>query len=174
MTTVLILPGYGGSGPSHWQSRWQEQDPDFVRVAMPSWENPLLDDWLAALGAEVRACASPPVVVAHSLGCLAVAHFAAGGGQLRGALLVAPPDPDGPLFPEDARDFGPPPRTRIAFPTVVLASTTDPYASLAFSRRCAEAWGSEWVEVGAVGHINGESGLGSWPEGRAMLERLLT
>jgi predicted alpha/beta hydrolase family esterase len=33
----------------------------------------------------------------------------------------------------------------------------------------AGQWGSELVNVGAKGHINGGSNLGDWPEGRRIL-----
>jgi predicted alpha/beta hydrolase family esterase len=36
----------------------------------------------------------------------------------------------------------------------------------------AADWGALAVGVGAVGHINGESGLGDWPDGLAWLARL--
>jgi uncharacterized protein len=29
---VLILPGLDNSGPEHWQTHWQKQNPHFVRV----------------------------------------------------------------------------------------------------------------------------------------------
>jgi predicted alpha/beta hydrolase family esterase len=36
----------------------------------------------------------------------------------------------------------------------------------------AEAWGSEFVNIGAAGHINTASGLGDWPQGFELLQRL--
>ena len=33
-------------------------------------------------------------------------------------------------------------------------------------------WGAERIDIGPRGHVNGESGLGDWPEGRALLDRL--
>lgn len=173
MTPVLILPGLGGSGPEHWQTRWQALDPSYRRVHVPDWDRPELDAWVAALEAAVAKCTRPPVIAAHSLGCLAVAHFARRGGAAHGALLVAVPDPDGAAFPEVARSFVPAPLTRIGFSTHVVASHDDAYASFAFAERCARAWGSRLSDVGRVGHINAESGLGDWPEGRRLLAGLL-
>ncbi|MFL6643705.1 MAG: alpha/beta hydrolase, partial [Paraburkholderia fungorum] len=40
------------------------------------------------------------------------------------------------------------------------------------SQACAEAWGSRWIDIGARGHINADSGLGDWDEGRRWLTSL--
>jgi uncharacterized protein len=173
MTPVLILPGLGGSGPGHWQSRWEALDPSYRRVAMPDWDRPQLETWVSKLATAVTASREPPVIVAHSLGCLAVAHWARAGGHARGALLVAVPDPDGPAFPAVAASFAPAPREPIAFPTLIVASHDDPYASFAFAERCAQAWHGTLEDVGRLGHINAESGLGDWLAGRALLGKLL-
>jgi predicted alpha/beta hydrolase family esterase len=173
MAPVLIVPGIGGSGPEHWQSRWEAREPAFRRVQMPSWDRPELTGWLEALSAAVDSAGAPPVVVAHSLGCLAFAHFIARGGRARAALLVAPPDPDGPCYPAAAHGFGPAPRVRLPLPSRVVASRNDPYGGMVFARSCARAWESELVDVGEVGHINADSHLGDWPSGRALLADLL-
>ena len=173
MTRVLILPGIGNSGLEHWQSRWQALEPSFRRIEMPNWDEPELNAWVAAIDAEVRAAAGLPVVVAHSLGCLALAHWAGGGGKLHAALLVAPPDPQSPEFPAVAQSFGPVPRLRLPFRTRVVASRDDPYSGFEFARACAEGWGSDLTDVGNAGHINAESALGDWPAGRALLSGLL-
>lgn len=173
MRRILILPGIGNSGPEHWQTRWQVLEPSFTRIEMPSWDEPELEGWVSAIDAAVRAEPTPPVIAAHSLGCLALAHWASRGGLLHAALLVAVPDPDGPEFPAVAKSFGPVPRARLGFPSRVVASHDDPYGSFEFARACAAAWGSELSDVGHVGHINASSGLGDWAEGRALLRALL-
>ncbi|PLZ00341.1 hypothetical protein CY652_21490 [Burkholderia sp. WAC0059] len=106
-------------------------------------------------------------------------QFAGAGGAARpavarvvGALLVAVPDPDGPQFPRTASGFEPIPLEPLPFPGLVVASSDDPYGSVPFSQRCAEAWGSRWVGLGARGHINAQSGLGDWPEGLEWLASL--
>lgn len=173
MTPVLIMPGIGGSGPLHWQSRWQALEPSYQRVQVPDWDRPDLVAWQASLNTAVEAAGLAPVIVAHSLGCLAVAHWAAKGGQARAALLVAPPDPAGPEFPAVARSFAPVPLLPLGFPTRVVASRNDPYAGLEFAQRCAAAWGSAFTDVGLAGHINADSGLGDWNDGRRLLADLL-
>jgi predicted alpha/beta hydrolase family esterase len=173
MAAVLILPGIGGSGPEHWQSRWQAMDPTYRRIEMPDWDRPELETWLSAIDLAVRRSSEPPVIVAHSLGCLALAHWASRGGVARAALLVAVPDPRGSQFPEIARSFEPVPLVPIVFATHVVASRNDPYGSLSFNQKCANAWGSSFTDCGSACHINAESGLGDWPAGRALLAGML-
>jgi predicted alpha/beta hydrolase family esterase len=174
LSPVLILPGYGGSGPEHWQSLWERAHPLFRRVEERDWDAPDRGQWVAALEAAVLASGPDTVLVAHSLACLQVAHWA-GGTRLfvRGALLVAIPDPDAPPFPDAARGFAPVPLSPLPFPAIVVGSSDDPYATPGFTARCATAWGARHVSAGAAGHINADSGLGDWPEGYALLEALV-
>jgi predicted alpha/beta hydrolase family esterase len=108
------------------------------------------------------------------MGCLLVAHWAQRASRpVRAALLVAVPDPDGPMFPPAAQGFQPVPAEPLRFPSLVVASSDDPFGSVAYARRCAADWGSDFVEAGTIGHINADSGLGDWPAGLLLLERLL-
>ena len=169
---VLILPGYGDSGPDHWQSHWELADPAFRRVVQSDWLEPKLGDWLAALERAVAECAERPVLAAHSLACPLVAHWA-GGTNLgaKAALLVAPADVDSPLHtPDEVRSFSPIPLVRLPFPSIVVASTDDPFATMERSREFASAWGSELVTLARAGHVNADAGYGPWPEGRRLLE----
>ena len=45
---VLTLPGWQGSGPLHWQSRWEALYGD-VRVEQSDWMHPLRGDWMMRL-----------------------------------------------------------------------------------------------------------------------------
>lgn len=115
----------------------------------------------------------PPIVVAHSLGCLTVVHWARETAHsLAGALLVAPPDPTLPSLAFCAEGFAPVPLQSLDWPSTVVASANDPYASLGFAQTCAQAWGSKWVPVGEAGHINAASGLGQWDKGLELLAQL--
>jgi predicted alpha/beta hydrolase family esterase len=168
--SILILPGIGNSGPAHWQSRWQALMAHTRRVEQQDWDYPVCSVWVAALEAAVRRSEAPVVLVAHSLACLQLAHWAAATRcRIRGALLVAVPDPEGAAFPREAIGFSPLPLGRFAFPSTVVASSDDPYGSIDHARRCAGAWGSRLVEIGAAGHINASSGLGDWADGQALL-----
>ena len=76
-TSFLIIPGYGNSGPEHWQSLWQQQDARFRRVEQRDWWSPQCSEWVATLERAVAASGPDTVLVAHSLGCGLVAHWAA-------------------------------------------------------------------------------------------------
>jgi hypothetical protein len=173
--TVLILPGYGDSGPGHWQTLWEHRH-GWRRVVQDDWERPDLAAWTARLAEAVEGTTGPVVLVAHSLGCALVAHAAADtlAGRIAAAFLVAPPDVDEVrhLLPE-IESFAPLPLRRLPFPAVVVASTNDPYAEPARVRAFATAWGARFVELDGAGHVNVESGHGEWPEGRRLLDELL-
>lgn len=170
---ILILPGYGNSGPEHWQSLWEAADPAFRRVEQRDWQRPVCADWLAALEQAVAASGPDTLLVAHSLACLLVVRWAAQTKQrVRAALLVAVPDPQGPSFPTEVQGFESLPMQPLPFRSLLVASSDDPYGSLAHAQACAEAWGGRWVNIGAAGHINSASGLGAWPQGRSLLQSL--
>ncbi len=165
---ILIVPGLGGSGPDHWQSRWDAKLPTARRVVQVDWERPDLDGWRARLIEEIERAERPVVLVTHSLGGLVVAHAAA---QLRdrgvkGAFLVAPPAPEIiAALPSVDPAFSTPLLDPLPFPSVVIASRDDPFAPFADSERLAGSLGAELVDAGNSGHINSDSGHGPWPEG---------
>lgn len=170
---VLIVPGLGGSGPDHWQSLWQ-QALGATRFHPASWDRPDRADWLAALRLAVDACAAPPVVVAHSLGCHATADLLhAAPGSIAGALLVAPPDLHAPDLPEEVRGFRPGRREPLGVRAVLVGGRDDPYASTAAFTALAGDWRVPFVDAGAIGHVNADSGIGDWPAGRALLDDLM-
>lgn len=171
--SVLMVPGIGNSGDGHWQSRWQQQRAGITRIAPSSWDEPECGDWVEAIERAVAASGPQTLIVAHSLGCLAVAHWAARHDRtIAGALLVAVPDPYGPAFPAAARGFGPLPELRLSFPSRIVASDDDPYARIEHAERYAAAWGSRLHRIGKLGHINAASGLGDWPAGWQLLDSL--
>jgi predicted alpha/beta hydrolase family esterase len=123
MHDTITLPGLGGSGDTHWQTIWERDDARFMRFQPASWDQPDLDDWEQSLERAVRSCATPPVLVAHSLACLLVAHWAARfPSSIAGAFLVAVPDPDGANFPMEAAAFKTVPDRALPFPSLVIAS----------------------------------------------------
>jgi len=167
LATVLIVPGIDDSGPSHWQTAWQGRLPRTARVAQRDWAQPLLGDWVEGLDLALRPLAAPVVLAAHSLGCLTVAAWSAAHpqGPVAAAFLVAPPDPACAPFPPHARGFSPIPRAPLPFPSMVVASEDDPFASPTYSLACARAWGSAFHQAGRLGHINAASNLGAWEQG---------
>lgn len=172
-TNVLILPGYQNSLAGHWQTCWEAILPNAHRVQQRDWDAPDCDEWVAALESAVKAAGENTVLVAHSMGCLLTAHWAAQTHlKIKGALLVAVPDPSGEQFPSTANGFSQTPMSALPFCSIVVASSNDPYSGEAFAKTCAQAWGSEFHSIGERGHINGDSGLGEWAQGLAWLDSL--
>jgi uncharacterized protein len=169
----LVLPGIGNSGPKHWQTLWEQSQEGFQRIQQRDWDHPVCSEWVAALEEAVESAGPETVLVAHSLACLLVAHWAVKTRlPIKAALLVAVPDPTGPNFPKDAIGFHPVPFKKFPFPSTVVFSSNDPYGPLEFAELCSRAWGSRVVKIGAAGHINGSSNLGQWPVGFSLLRSL--
>jgi len=171
---VLTVPGRYDSGPKHWQNCWERDDPKHVRhVRQREWEKPNAKDWIAELDRAVVAAGPDVVLVGHSLGCCTIALWARKHKRaVRGALLVAPSDTGRKSYPKGARGFKPMPLRPLPFPSIVVASSNDPYVSQARAKRFAKAWGSRYVCIGDAGHINSESGYGAWPGGMQLLRSL--
>jgi len=169
----LIVPGWHGSGPGHWQSYWERELEGARRVEMPDWDLPTRAGWVQALDRAIRDAAAPPIVIAHSLGCPTFAYWAATSSRaVRGALLVAPPDLDRADCPEAVRELAQVPRSRLPMATRLVASDDDPYATLAYAQQLASDWGAGLTVLSGAGHINPDSGFGCWREGRALLDEL--
>lgn len=172
--TVLLMPGIHNSGPTHWQSLWEQSNTGFLRIAVDDWDRPVCAEWIAAIERAVGAAQEDVILVAHSLGCLAVAAWAlqTPASRVRGVMLVALPDPEGPNFPHEAQGFLRLPMRPLPVASVMVSSADDPFGAQAYARRYAEAWGSRFVDIGKAGHINANSNLGVWDEGLKLLEEL--
>ncbi len=175
-TRVFIVPGLGSSGPHHWQTYFERTRPDFTRIEQREWDVPDRAEWVERLedaldGEDL----SQVVLVAHSLGCATIAHWAGRyGHRIKAALLVAPSDVETAHYAAlPTTGFAPMPLARLPFPSKVVFSQNDEWATPARARQFAEAWGSELVDIGAAGHVNTASGYGDWPAGLALLEPLL-
>jgi predicted alpha/beta hydrolase family esterase len=175
----LIIPGLGGSGPDHWQSRWEQKLSTARRVEQESWLQPEHDAWTDAIRREIAQATRPVVLVGHSLGAYAAASAIdeKSREKIAAAFLVAPPDPDSlpvktlsidPAFKEKA------PQAALQVPGVVVASRNDAFADYAFAEKLALLWGLDLADAGDAGHINAESGHGPWPEGLMRLAGLLS
>ena len=176
---ILIIPGLNGSGPTHWQSEWEKFLPNASRVHLGSWSHPHRGAWITNLGIAVRQTAGPKILVAHSLGCHAVAHWAAQEPDaaalgIIGALLVAPPDVDSVADRSPLASFKPSPRQFLPFSATLVASANDPYCDLEQARKLARRWRAKFINAGLFGHLNAESGIGAWPYGLYLLDTLKT
>ena len=172
---TLLLPGWLDSEPAHWQSRWQALH-GFERVQQADWQWPRRGDWMARLDEVLLLDDRPAVLVAHSLGVQLVAAWAAHSrhtARVRAALLVAPPDVERDDMPPPVAAWRPVVRRRLPFAALVVISRDDPYCAPERAEQMAADWGASVYVAGARGHLNGESGLGDWPEGLALLDGLL-
>lgn len=173
----LIVPGWQGSSEDHWQSHWQRSLPNSARVEQADWVTPKRQDWIAALEMAVQASTGPVILIAHSLGCVTVAHWAAQAplGSLRkvhGALLVAPADVERPACAPALRNFAPIPRNLLPFPSQVVGSDNDAAVSAPRALELARDWGADAGILAGAGHINVKSGHRRWEQGFAYLYRL--
>jgi predicted alpha/beta hydrolase family esterase len=179
---VILIPGYQNSGPGHWQSLWESNGTGAVRVEMPHRAFPRREEWVEALDDTLRdvwrETETEMILVGHSLGCIAIAHWAAdpffaARWPVKAALLVAPSDVEREDTLELLRNFAPIPSERLPFQSRVVASTDDPFLTLERAQAFAASWGSQFTSVEKCGHINTASGFGEWPRGEAMLKELM-
>lgn len=178
--TILIVPGLRGHVPEHWQTLLAQSIPGARTVPPLEIDGLSCAARVAAIEQALAAIDGPVILVAHSAGVLMVAHWAARHRrQVQGALLVTPPDlaavwPASYPQPDTLRAHGwsPLPRQRLPFRSIVAASSNDHLATLDAVRALAADWGSELVELGAVGHMNPASGFGPWPQAAALIARL--
>ncbi|MGX1305753.1 putative alpha/beta hydrolase family esterase [Amorphus suaedae] len=164
---LLILPGLGGGTPEHWYSRWETQLKSARRIALDDMDAPDRVGWTHALVTAVAEAKRPVVLIAHSLGVALAVHAAAETSLpgVAGAFLVGVPDLERDDMPEATRAYAPLPRDPLPFPSLMVASRTDPYCSYERAEDFAASWGSELIDAGDAGHLNNESGHGPWPEG---------
>lgn len=190
----LILPGWQNSGLDHWQSLWEKQL-SAQRVQQHDWMRPLRGDWITRLEdhllsiserstQEIRRLPAENtlktdekdiLLMAHSLGCHLVSAWAALSKQthrIKGALLVAPPDGSRENFPPELKSWRPPVLQKLPFPSICVISSNDPFCELQPGKDMAAAWGSSLFEIGDKGHINADSALADWPQGRALIAKL--
>ena len=184
--TVLVVPGLRDAVAQHWQTLLEARLRAAGRPVASVLPMGREDLNCAARVAEIERTAQsiegPIVVVAHSGGCIMLAHWAQQTRrQVLGALLAAPPDfetpmPDGYPTVCALRDGGwlPVPRQRLPFPSIVAASRDDPLTSYQRAAALADDWGGRLVDLGAVGHLNPASGFGDWPLADDFIRELST
>ncbi|BBS85683.1 RBBP9/YdeN family alpha/beta hydrolase [Aeromonas media] len=167
MNTILLVPGLHNSGPDHWQSRWNQQFPQWQRMLGLPWDKPDLTVWSAKLASKLRSRRSRVHLVAHSFGALtAIAAARLQPDKVSSILIVAPADPARFGIPDEALAGS------IKVSAQLIASRNDPWMS--FER--AEYWSRQWqvplFDAGEVGHINAQSGHGEWSQGLNLLNTL--
>ncbi len=158
--TRLIIPGLQGSAEGHWQTWWQAKDRNAIRVEQDDWQTPDLNAWSKKVRQAIDEAQAGVWLVAHSYGCIASLQVAPQCPErIRGLFLVAPADPDkfsaSHLWQQ----------TDLPFPSVIVASRTDPWLGFEKAKSWADSLGSQLVDLGDAGHINVESGFGEWQQG---------
>jgi predicted alpha/beta hydrolase family esterase len=180
MPTVLLVPGLRGDMPDHWQTLLQAELPKVACVPRLGHELSR-EAWVEALDASIRAIDGAIMLVAHSAGAIIVAHWAkTHRRKIRGALLATPPDLEAPLpdgYPSmqalEENGWFPVPTAPLPFPSIVAASSNDPLARIGRVLSLAVCWGSRFVDLGDVGHLNPASGYGPWPRAHDFIRELL-
>lgn len=165
---ILIVPGLRNPAEDHWQARWEAKLPTARRVDLGDWQAPDKDRWVDGLATAVASCTRPVVLVGHALGVVAIVLAAPQfpAGLVRGGFLVSPHDVEaGADISAAERAFAPIPRDPLPFPSVLVASRTDPHCAFARAEDLGYAWGSAFSDAGEAGHIDAASGHGPWPEG---------
>jgi serine hydrolase len=178
--TVLIVPGLRDHMLGHWQALLEAKLPNARSVPRRNHDKLSCAAWVAALDRSLAEMEGPVVLVAHSAGCMIVAHWAERHRRpIRGALLATPPDFESPLpagYPTldtlQQNGWIPTPRGALPFPSIVAASRNDAMGRLERVAALAEAWGSRLVDVGEVGHLNPAAGYGEWPQAEAFIHQL--
>jgi len=180
--TLLIVPGLRDHVAQHWQTLLAARVPGTRSVPPMGRADLDVQSRVDAIESAVQAIEGPVLLVAHSGGCIMVAHWAERTQcSVHGALLATPPDFERAMpagYPSiDALRAGgwlPVPRARLPFPAIVAASRDDPLAGYDRVAALATAWGAGLVDLGAVGHLNPASGFGPWPRAEAFIDALST
>jgi predicted alpha/beta hydrolase family esterase len=184
LPTVLIVPGLRDHVAAHWQTLLAadlEASGRKVRTVSPMGRADLdCATKVAAIEREAQAIDGPVILVAHSGGCVMVAHWARQSRRaVQGALMAAPPDfeeamPEGyPTLEQlGAAGWLPVPRNPLPFPSITAVSRNDPLGRHARVAELGQAWGSRLVDLGEVGHLNPASGFGEWPQAEQFIAEL--
>lgn len=181
LPTVLIVPGLRDHVQAHWQTLLAQELPRSVTVPPLEHDKLSCPARLDAIGRALEPIAGPVVIVAHSAGCMMVAHWAQRSTRpILGAVLAAPADVETPMpagYPTRdvlaANGWLPIPRRCLPFPSILAASSNDPLTPLDRAIGFARDWGSRLVELGPMGHLNPASGHGPWPMARQLIDELL-
>lgn len=182
--TVLIVPGLRDHVSEHWQTLLATGLPRVHTVPPMGRDNLDCAARVTAIEEAIAAIEGPVLIVAHSGGCVMIAHWArvtAYANRVRGCLLATPPDFDQPMpsgYPTlamlDEGGWLPVPRQRLPMRSLVAASRNDPLGAYVRVEELANDWGSDLIDLGEVGHLNPASGFGEWPLAEALIQRLAT
>jgi predicted alpha/beta hydrolase family esterase len=174
MIRYFTIPGFGNSGPQHWQTYFERSGENFQRIEQEEWNAPACKDWILTIDKAITGYDPATIIfIGHSLGCATIAHWAKKyNKKIKAAMLVAPSDIESPHYTFPINGFNPIPKDKINFPTIVIASADDQWVSLDRAKHFADNWGSKFINIGNAGHINAASGHYEWQEGLEILKTL--
>lgn len=171
---TVIVPGWNGSGPGHWQTwldgQLTEAGREVRRPAFADVDHPVLEEWLADLRTALEGLPEDGFdVVAHSLGAVLWLHHVADPGEAprpARVALVAPPSPK--LDVPDVAAFFPPPLDidtvrRGADGTVLVGGDADPHLPEGITAAYGLPLKMATTLIEGGGHLNVDSGYGEWP-----------
>lgn len=175
--TILIVPGLRDHAAGHWQTLLAQRLSKVASVAPMGREDLDCARRVAAIETVAQNVEGPLLALAHSGGCIMLAHWLAGTTRpVAAALMATPPDFESPMpegFPTiaalEAGGWLPVPRQPLPCPALVAASRNDPLGAYARVAELARDWGARLFDLGEVGHLNPASGFGDWP----MADRLI-
>lgn len=172
---VITIPGWHGSSENHWQTLWEKRY-GFIRLEQHDWEQPLRGDWVARLEDVVLEQSVPCVLLAHSLGCMLVASWAAyskNTNKVKAVMLVAPADVQTIALHGALHSWKNIAVQKLPFKSKLVASRNDPFCSFEKAQMFANGWDADFLDAGVTGHINAESNLDEWLWGYAVLQQLI-
>lgn len=178
--THLLIPGYHGSPEGHWQDWLATQLPGSTLLDGIDWEQPVLATWAGRVRDLLAQAAQPLTLVAHSFGCLAAVVAAADRpDKVADLILVTPADPARFDFLGLRSSTTSPhfrlehalPRRELQVRGLVVGSRNDPWLELQQAKVLAQQWGLHFMDAGAVGHLNIDSGHGPWLRGLELLQQ---
>jgi len=171
---VVIIHGWRGSEPEHWQSwladQLRESGREVRYPTLPNVEEPKLDEWLTALDDTLAGLPDAGFdVVTHSLGSVLWLHHVAGASDAprpARVALVSPPSPHTGIA--EIAGFFPPPLDvdvvrHAAEGTVLVAGDSDPYLPEGIADAYARPLKIATTVIADGGHLNVDSGYGPWP-----------
>jgi predicted alpha/beta hydrolase family esterase len=175
MFSTVFVAGYGNSTEGHWQNSWCKITKNSYWVEQDDWNNPNCVGWIESLNALVQSIDGPILLVSHSLGGSTIIEWSKKySANIIGAFMVAVPDVQCEHFPKEISGYQLPPLEKLPFPSMVLASTNDPYSTLDRSKYFVGIWGSDLTIVGDLKHVNADSNIGEWPYGLNLLNKFIT